>query len=183
METQAIQIPSDLRVTKEQFLKLVAANDLRRLERGANGELVVNPPTGGEAGRRNADITYCLKRWSLEGGGGLVFDSSTGFDLPGGATLSPDVAWITDDRWQSLSTQQRKQFVPLAPDFVIELKSESDSLVKLQEKLRHFMDNGVRLGWLIDPQHKTAHVYRANNDADVLDDPTSLDGEDVLPGF
>jgi Uma2 family endonuclease len=173
-----------LHVTQEQFEILAAANRDLRLERTAAGELIVNPPTGGETGYCNIKISYFLVKWvEEEGGNGIPFDSSTGFRLPNGADRSPDAAWVSRERWESLTPQQRKGFVPLCPDFVVELRSQSDSLPKLQTKMLEYLDNGARLGWLIDPQNRQVEIYRPDRVVEVLENPTELSGEDVLPGF
>jgi Uma2 family endonuclease len=181
-----LELPDDidLRVTQEQFEALVAANRDLRLERAANGALIVNPPTGGETGYSNVKIAYFLVRWvEEEGGNGIPFDSSTGFKLSNGADRSPDASWLSRERWESLTPQQRKSFVPLCPDFVIELRSESDSLSKLQAKMQEYIDNGARLGWLIDPQNRRVEIYRAGREVEILENPPTLSGEDILPGF
>lgn len=185
-ETLLLELPSAvaLHVTPEQFEALSAANRDLKIERTAEGELIVNPPTGGESGQRNFSLTGQLARW-CEGDEDLGegFESSTGFILPNGANRSPDASWISKERWQSLTPQQKKGFVPLCPDFVVELRSESDSLPKLQAKMLEYINNGARLGWLIDPQNKRVEIYRPNKDIEVLENPTELFGEDVLPGF
>ena len=185
-ETLSLELPSAiaLHVTQEQFEALSAANRDLRLERTAQGELVVNPPTGGESGLRNFSITGQLARWYEEHEDlGEGFDSSTGFRLPNGADRSPDLSWVRRERWESLTPQQRKGFLPLCPDFVVELRSESDSLPKVQAKMREYIDNGAKLGWLIDPQNRRVEIYRPGRDVEVLENPTNLSGEDVLPGF
>jgi Uma2 family endonuclease len=185
-EYLSLELPGDidLRVTQAQFEALVAANRDLRLERAANGELIVNLPTGGESGQRSFSITGQLARWLEEYEDlGAGFDSSTGFKLPNGADRSPDASWLSRERWESLTPQQRKGFVPLCPDFVIELRSESDSLSKLQAKMQEYIDNGARLGWLIDPQNRRVEVYRAGREIEVLENPSNLSGEDILPGF
>jgi len=173
-----------LHVTQEQFEALSAANRDLRLERTAEGELIVNPPTGGESGQRNFSITGQLARWYEEHEDlGEGFDSSTGFKLPNGADRSPDASWVSRERWESLTPQQQKGFVPLCPDFVVELRSESDSLPKLQAKMREYIANGARLGWLIDPQNRRVEVYRAGREVETLENPNTLAGEKVLLGF
>ncbi len=186
LETISIELPSAiaLHVTPEQFEALAVANRDLRLERTAQGELIVNPPTGGESGRRNRSITGQLDRWYEEHEElGEAFDSSTGFRLPNGADRSPDAAWVSRERWEALTPQQRKGFVPLCPDFVVELRSESDSLTKLQAKMQEYIDNGARLGWLIDPQNRRVEIYRPGVDVEVWENPTELSGENLLPGF
>jgi len=185
-ETLSLELPNAIAlcVTQEQFEALSAANRDLRLERTAEGELIVNPPTGGESGRRNFSITGQLGRWCEDHEDlGEGFDSSTGFRFPNGADRSPDASWVSRERWEALTLQQRKGFVPLCPDFVIELRSESDSRPKLQAKMREYIDNGARLGWLIDPQNRRVEIYRAQREVEVWENPTELSGEEVLPGF
>jgi len=185
-ETLSLELPSAiaLHVTQEQFEALSAANRYLTLERTAEGELIVNPPTGGESGKRNLSISTQLGNWfEAHEELGEAFDSSTGFRLPNGADRSPDASWIERERWESLTPQQRKGFVPLCPDFVVELRSASDSLPKLQAKMREYIANGARLGWLIDPQNRRVEIYRPGREVDVWENPTKLSGEDVLPGF
>ena len=185
-ETLSLELPSAiaLHVTQEQFEALSAANRDLRLERTAQGELIVNPPTGGESGKRNLRISTQLGNWfETHEELGVAFDSSTGFRLPSGADRSPDASWVSRKRWETLTQEQRKGFVPLCPDFVVELRSESDSLTKLQAKMGEYIDNGAKLGWLIDPQNRRVEIYRPGRDVEVLENPTNLSGEDVLPGF
>ena len=185
-KTLSLELPNELvlQVTQEQFEALAAANRDLQLERTSEGELIVNPPTGGESGKRNFSITGQLARWYEEHEDlGEGFDSSTGFRLPNGADRSPDASWISRERWESLTPKQRKGFVPLCPDFVVELRSESDSLPKLQAKMREYMDNGARLGWLIDPQNKRVEIYCPGKEVEVLESPMELSGKDILPGF
>ncbi|MBT9315547.1 Uma2 family endonuclease [Leptothoe spongobia] len=185
-QTLPLEFPLDvtLRVTQAQFETIAFANRDLRIERSAAGELIVNPPTGGETGHRNIKIAYFLVKWIEEQGGhGIPFDSSTGFKLPNGADRSPDASWITSERWEALSPEQRQGFIPLCPDFVIELRSRSDSLSKLQNKMQEYMKNGANLGWLINPQSKQVEVYRTGQEKEILDNPKTLSGENVLPGF
>jgi Uma2 family endonuclease len=184
--TLTLELPTTtlLSVTPQQFEELAAANPDLQLERTARGELIVNPPTGGESSKRNFSITGQLSNWfeaNEELGEG--FDSSGGFILPNGATRSPDASWVRRERWNALTPEQRKGFVPLCPDFVVELRSATDSLTKLQEKMQEYLDNGARLGWLIDPQNQRVQIYRPGQPVEVLEHPTELSGEDVLPGF
>lgn len=181
-----LQLPNDvsLTVTSEQFAALAAANRELRLERTAAGELIVNPPTGGETGRRNASLTAQLGTWfEANETFGIAFDSSTGFELPNGANRSPDASWVRRERWEALTAEQRKGFVPLCPDFVVELRLESDRLSDLQAKMREYMDNGAQLGWLIDLKNKRVEIYRAGQTVEVLEHPSTLSGEAVLPSF
>jgi Uma2 family endonuclease len=184
--TLTLELPTTtlLHVTPEQFEALAAANPDLRLECTARGELIVNPPTGGESGQRNSSLTGKLDLWDETNEElGVVFDSSTGFILPNGATRSPDASWVRRERWDALTSEQRRGFVPLCPDFVVELRSATDSLAKLQEKMQEYLDNGARLGWLIDPQNQRVEIYRPGQEIEVLEHPTELSGEDVLPGF
>lgn len=186
LETICIELPTAiaLYVTPEQFEAIALANRDLRLERTAAGELIVNPPTGGESGQRNFSITGQLARWYEENEDlGAAFDSSTGFRLPNGGDRSPDASWVRRERWEALTPQQRKGFVPLCPDFVVELRSESDSLRSLKTKMQEYIDNGARLGWLIDPKNRRVEIYRPGAEVEVLENPSELSGEDVLPGF
>ena len=185
-QTIALELPTTttLHVTPKQFEELAAANRDLRLERTATGELIVIPPTGGESGYRNVKLSYFLVKWvEEEGGNGIPFDSSTGFILPNGAIRSPDASWVRRERWEALTPEQRKGFVPLCPNFVIELRSATDSLPKLQAKMQEYLDNGAQLGWLINPQNQQVEIYRQGRDVEILEHPTELSGEDILPGF
>ena len=185
-ETLLIELPSTigLYVTQEQFAALAAANRDLRLERTAQGELIVNPPTGWETGERNTSLTGQLYRWYEENENlGKAFDSSTGFILPNGATRSPDASWVSQERWEALTPEQKGTFANICPDFVVELRSSSDSLKSLQAKMREYIDNGARLGWLIDPQQRRVEIYRPGLAVSVLENPAELSGEAVLPGF
>lgn len=173
-----------LYVTQEQFTALAASNRELRLERTAQGELILNPPTGWETGKRNRSISGELYIWWRNAGKpGEVFESSTGFILPNGANRSPDACWVSQERWDALTPEQKGTFANICPDFVVELRSGSDSLISQQEKMREYMDNGAVLGWLIDPQNRTVEIYRAGLEVEVLANPSELSGEEVLPGF
>jgi Uma2 family endonuclease len=172
-----------IQLTDAKFRKLCQANPDAKLERTAQGELVVMPPTGGESGNRNIKLSARLEIWADKDGTGLAFDSSTMFCLPNGAFRSPDAAWITLDRWQALSHEQQVGFPPLCPDFVIELRSASDSLGSLQEKMQEYLDNGASLGWLINPQGHQVEIYRQGQPKAILLAPTQLFGENILPNF
>lgn len=170
-------------LTNKGFVELCQANQDLRLERAATGEIIVMPPTYPWTGKQNFSLIAQLGAWIDRTGLGLGFDSSTGFTLPNGAVKSPDLSWVSNERWEALTeTQQREEFSPLAPDFVVELRSESDSLKKLREKMQEYIDNGVRLGWLIDSKTKTVEIYRLGQ-VEVLQSPLTLSGENVLPGF
>ncbi len=185
-ETLLIELPKaiGLYVTQEQFAALAAANRDLRLERTAQGELIVNPPTGWETGERNCSISGELYLWWRNAGEpGKVFDSSTGFILPNGATRAPDASWVSGERWQVLTLEQKGTFANICPEFVVELRSSSDTLKSLQDKMREYIDNGAKLGWLIDPQPRRVEIYRSGKDVEVLENPADLSGETVLPGF
>ncbi|MEM9265653.1 MAG: Uma2 family endonuclease [Cyanobacteria bacterium P01_F01_bin.13] len=186
LPTLSLELPSELtlHVTQQQFETLAITNRDLKLERTAAGELIVNPPTGGESGKRNLSITTQLGIWyEAHENLGEAFDSSTGFKLPNGADRSPDASWVSRDRWNALSPQEKNSFVPLCPDFVVELRSDSDRLSKLQAKMQEYIDNGAKLGWLIDPQNAQVEIYRPGRDIEVLSKPSQLSGKDILPGF
>ncbi len=166
----------------EPIETIIANNPELKVEQTADGEMVFMSPTGGETGLRNSEITAALVIWA-RGYGGVVFDSSTLFRLPNGALRSPDASWIQAARWQSLSDQERKSFPPIAPDFVIELRSQTDRVIDLQAKMKEYASCGVRLGWLIDPLLKQVHIYRSIEAPVVLSEPHSVSDEAVLPGF
>lgn len=172
-----------IQLTSDQFYQLCAANPSLKLERNANGELIVMPPTGGETGKSNSNINAQLWWWNQQTQLGEVFDSSTGFTLPNNADRSPDAAWIEKSRWTALTPEQREKFIPLCPDFVIELLSPSDSLKKTEEKMQEYMENGCLLGLLINRQNRQVAIYRLGKKVEVLNAPTSISGEDILPGF
>jgi Uma2 family endonuclease len=183
MTAVILQIPQSLKFTDDKFVEMVAANKDLRLELSSQGELSIMSPTGGETGNRNFEMCLDLGYWNRQNGLGKAFDSSTGFKLPNGATRSPDVSWIKMERWNALTPEQRKRFLPLCPDFVIELVSESDDLADTQAKMREYIANGLRLGWLINPKNKQVEIYRPNQEIEVLQSPANLSGENVLPGF
>jgi Uma2 family endonuclease len=183
MTAYTINLDPIVKLTREQFYELCAANPELKLERNANGELVIMSPTGGETGTWNSDITIDLGIWNRQTATGKTFDSSTGFSLPRGSDRSPDAAWIPIEKWNALSPEQRKKFLPLCPDFAIELLSPTDSWIKGLAKMQEYQDNGCRLGWLIDPESKRVAIYRLGQPVEILEAPLSLSGEDVLLGF
>ncbi|BAT54450.1 hypothetical protein NOS3756_34200 [Nostoc sp. NIES-3756] len=183
MTALTLQLPSHLQLTDEGFEQIVAANRDLRLELTAKGELVIMSPTGGETGNRNFDLLGQLWFWNSQNNLGKAFDSSTGFKLPNGATRSPDASWVEMARWNALTPQQRKKFLPLCPDFVVELVSETDDVEDTQAKMVEYLANGLQLGWLINPKDKVVIIYRPNQAPEILQSPTTLSGEDVLPGF
>lgn len=154
-----------------------------RIERTAEGELVIMSPTGAETGRRNFTLTLRFGAWVERDGTGVGFDSSTGFILPNGAERSPDAAWIRKERWEALTAAERRKFAPLCPDFVVELLSPTDSIDDVKKKLAEYIENGAQLGWLIDPERRQLHVYRADGSIAVLSDPETVSGEPLLKGF
>ena len=172
-----------LRVTPEEFEKLCQDNPERSLELTASGELIVMPPVGGESGNSESELGADLVIWNRQTRLGKTFSSSTIFILPNGAHRSPDAAWVELSRWEALTPEQRTKFPPLAPDLAIELRSATDRLPPLREKMEEYRANGVRLGWLIDPQKQQVEIYRLGQDVEVLQSPSNLNGEDVLPGF
>ncbi|MFB2895901.1 Uma2 family endonuclease [Aerosakkonemataceae cyanobacterium BLCC-F50] len=170
-------------LTDEQFYQLCQDNRELNFERNAKGELIIMPPVGGESGNRESELNADLAIWNRQTRLGYTFSSSTIFKLPNGGDRSPDAAWISRERWSALTPEQRRKFPPIAPDFVIELRSETDNLSILQEKMREYLDAGVRLGWLINPQQQQVEIYRLGKEVEVRNLPTELLGEDVLPGF
>ena len=172
-----------IEMSDEQFFELCHLNRDLRLERTSQGDLVVMPPTGGETGRTNFKLTQVFGNWVDVDGTGVGFDSSTGFTLPNGAKRSPDLAWVQCERWEALTPEQRRQFPPLCPDFVLELRSPSDALATVQAKMQEYLDNGARLGWLIDPIEKKVYIYRPEAPVECFDNPQTVSGDPVLPGF
>ena len=173
-----------LKLSPGNFEQIVQANPEWKFEQTAYGELVVVPPTGGTSGSKNLSLSRQFGNWieeNLDLGEG--FDSSTMFQLPNGAKRSPDAAWVERGRWDALTQQQQDGYPPLCPDFVVELRSQGDSLEELQAKMREYTDNGARLGWLINPQARQVEIYRQGLGVEVLQAPLTLSGEDVLPGF
>jgi Uma2 family endonuclease len=182
MTALTLNLESITHLTHDRFRELCRDNRDIRLELTAKGELIVMPPTGWESGNRNANLTTDLNIWNRKNNVGMVFDSSTGFILPNGATRSPDAAWVALERINTLNPNP-DGFLPLAPDFVIELRSASDSLKTLQDKMTEYRDNGVRLGWFLNAKERVVEIYRPGKEVEVLNSPTSLFGEEVLPGF
>jgi Uma2 family endonuclease len=187
METLTLNVPTAVGITDEQFYQLSVANEEWRFELTAEGELIIMSPTGGESGIRNSDMNLDLGSWNRQTRLGKVFDSSTVFRLPNGAKRSPDASWVLQSRWEALSIEDKRKFPPLCPDFVMELRSQTDSLEKLRLKMLDYRANGCRLGWLIDPQTPLVEIYRLDRDVETInfsfDHPPTLSGEDILPGF
>ena len=172
-----------LDMTEEQFLQLCSDNGDLRMELTAGRELIVMPPAGAETGGRNSELNADLVIWSRRNSAGKTFDSSAGFTLPNGAVRSPDASWILSSRWEALTEGERTGFAHICPDFVMELRSPSDRLADVQAKMVEYMENGVRLGWLIDPRDRRVYVYRPGQPVEILEGPESVSGEPELPGF
>jgi len=183
MSALTLQLPPVLKLTDEQFAQLAAANQDLQLELTAKGELIIMPPTGGETGNRNFEVYIDLGIWNRQTRLGKAFDSSTGFRLPDGGTRSPDASWVRIERWNALTEEQRKKFLPLCPDFAVELVSETDDVEETRSKMQEYINNGLRLGWLINPRTRQVEIYRPNQVVEVLQSPATLSSEDVLPGF
>ncbi|MEH1832532.1 MAG: Uma2 family endonuclease [Nostoc sp.] len=179
-----LQIPSSMQMTDEQFFEFCQVNRDLRIERNKFGDLVIMPPTGSETGNREVNISGQLWVWSEQDGTGITFSSSTGFKLSTGAERSPDASWIKLERWNALSPKQQEKFAPICPDFVVELKSPSDNLQTLKEKMEEYMNEpGIQLGWLIDRKQRKVYIYRPGLSEECLDNPTTVSGESLLPGF
>jgi Uma2 family endonuclease len=183
MSTVTIDFNAIIKLTDDQFYQLCRNNPDIKFERNAKGEIIVMPPTGGETGNYNFEIAVDFGIWNRQTRLGVCFDSSTCFKLPNGADRSPDVSWIQQARWDALTPQQKEKFPPIAPDFVLELMSPTDSLKETQSKLQEYMDNGVQFGWLINRKTQRVEIYRQGQEVEVLVSPTELSGENVLPGF
>lgn len=172
-----------VRLSDDEFFEFCQLNRDLRIERNAGGGITIMPPPGGETSDRNAEITMQLRLWAKRDGTGVTFDSSGGFVLPNEAMLSPDASWVSRDRFAALTAEQRTKFPPLCPDFVIELRSPTDSLPALRSKMQEYIGNGARLGWLIDPREGQVHVYRPGSPVEILQQPQSVSADPVLPGF
>ena len=183
MKTNIPDLKSLLQLTDDDFFELCQRNKDVKIERSAAGGLIIMSPTGGETGYRNSRLNQKLANWSDTNNLGVAFDSSTGFKLPNNANLSPDASWVLREKIDALTAEEKRKFLPLSPDFVVELRSPTDSLKTLQLKMEEYMENGVRLGWLIDANSRRVEVYRQGRDVEVLENPTAVSGEDVLPGF
>jgi len=187
METAGICLPPrlelKLNLTDEQFWQLCQENDDLRFEATATGELIIMPPTGGTTSDRNADLTYQLRAWSRQNNLGKVFDSNGGFQLPNGAKRAPDSSWLKMERWNALTPEEQDKFLPLCPDFVVELMSPNDTLAETREKMAEYMANGAQLGWLINRKQRQVEVYHPDQEVEILDNPDTVSGENILPGF
>ncbi|HEY9301677.1 MAG TPA: Uma2 family endonuclease [Phormidium sp.] len=187
METLTISVPPAVKFADEQFFQLCIANEEWQFEMSAEGELIIMPPNGGESGIINSDLNFQVSLWNRHAQLGKVFDSSTIFQLANGAKRSPDVSWVTRERWEALTTEQKKQFPPLCPDFIIELLSETDSLEKLRVKMKQYLANGMRLGSLIHTEKPLIEIYRPQQNVEIINlsfnKLPTLSGEQVLPGL
>ncbi len=171
-------------MTDDEFFEFCRQNRAVKFERNPNGEIIFGMPTGAHTGRINMKISTRLGIWSEQDGTGEAFDSSTGFKLPNKATRSPDAAWLSHTQWNRLSEEEKKRFPPVCPDFVIEICSENDTVSELMDKMTEYIENGCRLGWLIDPNHRKAYIYRPNQEVEVVDSfDQKLSGEQILKGF
>jgi len=184
MATSSLTLNLDtVQLTEEQFYQLCQNNRELKFERTPLGELIIMSPVGGESGNREADLIIDLGNWNRQTGLGFTFSSSTIFKLPNGADRSPDAAWIKKENWQALTPEQRRKFPPIAPDFVIELRSATDDLETLRSKMQEYINAGVKLAWLINPQQQQVEIYRLGKNVEIKHLPTELSGEDILPGF
>ena len=183
MTNFTINLNSIVELTDEQFFQLCQKNKDIRFERNAKGDLIIVPPTGGETGNINAEISGNLGIWNRQTKSGVCFNSSVGYQLPNSANRSPSCSWIPIEKWNNLTPEQRTKFLPLCPDFLIELMSPSDSLSETQTKMKEYQENGMRLGWLINRNSQQVEIYRIGKDVEILDSPQTLSGEDVLPEF
>ncbi|MDY6901332.1 MAG: Uma2 family endonuclease [Cyanobacteriota bacterium] len=183
MLNPTVIVPQSFKVTHEQFKELATTNRDVRLERTATGELRIKPWFGGEAGAKSANISGQLWIWNRQTKLGIAFNSSTGFHLPNSAIRSPDASWIKLERWEALTSEERKGFAPICPDFVVELRSASDNMKPLREKMQEYIENGAKLGLLVDRKNRKVEIYRQGFDVEVLDNPASFSGENILPGF
>ena len=175
--------PSKLRMNDEEFYEFCKLNPELRIERTSEGDLIVMAPTGGKTGRQNFILIGAMAQWVKSNRSGQGFDSSTVFSLPNGAKRSPDLSWVRNERWNKLTAAEQEQFPPICPDFVIELRSRTDSIKDLQTKMEEYIANGAQLGWLIDPLERRVHIYRPAVEPNVLDDPKNVPGEPLLEGF
>jgi Uma2 family endonuclease len=183
MNLPYVKIPENFTITQKQFEQLAIANRDLRIECTAKGNLIIMPPTGGITGKYNAKLSARFVIWNEKTCLGEVFDSSTAFKLPNGAERSPDVAWVSLEKWNQLTSEQQDTFPPLCPDFVLELRSKSDALKSLQAKMQEYLANGLRLGWLIDKKNQKVEIYRPSQPVEILVKPQTLSGENVLPDF
>jgi Uma2 family endonuclease len=178
--TTVLNLESITSLNRKQFYQLCIKNPELKLERNPQGELIIMSPVGGESGRKESSLNFQISLWNYQKKLGIVFSSSTIFSLPNGGDRSPDVAWVSLEKWENLTQEEKDGFPPICPDFIIELRSKSDRLKPLQEKMKEYLNSGLRLGWLINPQQKQVEIYRPNQDIEILNMPVILSGENVL---
>jgi len=178
-----LRLPAGFELSDDEFFEICQANHELRMERTAKGEIIVMPPTGWETGDRNSEINMQFRQWAKREGSGVATESSTGFKLPNGADRSPDAAWVRRGRLAQLTAEQKRKFLPLCPDFVVELLSPTDKLEDGKAKMEEYLANGAQLGWLIDPDERRVYVYRPNTPVEMLENPESVSGDPELPGF
>jgi Uma2 family endonuclease len=178
-----LKLEPAIALSENQFFSLCQQNPDLKFERSCQGELIIMPPTGGEAGRKNAELIADFIIWNRQSKLGIAFDSSTCFRLPNGSDRSPDLSWLKKERWDSLTPEQQRKFPPLCPDFVLELLSPSDTLSFTQAKMQEYQANGVQLAWLLNPQDQQVGIYRLGYPVEILSCPSELSGENVLPNF
>jgi len=184
LEPQVIRLgPLKQKMSDNEYYEFCQLNRDWRIEQSCDGEIIIMPPTGGETGRINSELNFLFVSWAKQDGTGITFDSSTEFVLPNSAKRSPDASWVKRTRWDTLTKEQREKFPPLCPDFVVELRSPSDSLSALQAKMQEYITNGAQLGWLIDPSERKIYIYRPNESVKQLDDPQTISGDPVLRGL
>jgi Uma2 family endonuclease len=171
------------KMADEEYWEFTVRNPELHTERNRRGDVILMPPTGGETGRRNTALTRYLDEWAEQTELGVTFDSSTTFTMPLGGNRSPDVSWVQQERWDALTDREKEQFPPLCPDFVVELRSPSETIASLQRKMEEYVENGAMLGWLIDPLNRRVYVYRPGQEVEVLENPTTVSAEPELPGF
>ena len=170
-------------LTPDQFYRLCSDNPELRLELTARKEIVIMPPAGPESGAWNFNVNTQLGEWIKKDGRGIGFDSSAGFTLPNGAVRAPDAAWVLREKWDALTKEERMKFAPVVPNFVIEIRSQSEALRQQKSKMEEYLAAGAELGWLIDPFDRKVHIYRQSEQPKVLEDPASVSGDPELPGF
>ncbi len=168
---------------RTQFVALAAAYPELRMELTREGKLIMMPPSGGESSHQSSIVGGRLFAWSEQDGTGMTFDANGGYDLPNGATRAPDASWLLRARWDALTPEQRRKFLPLCPDFLVEVLSPTDSLAETRQKMQEYIQTGARLAWLINPRRKQVEIYRPGQEVEILDNPTSVSGNPVLPGF
>ncbi len=178
-----LELPEKIQFTKQDFEELCARNRDLNAELTSEGDLIIMTPTGGNSGWRNSEISTDLANWTRRTQSGIAFDSSTLFELPNGALRGPDASWVSRERWEALTDAERDGFPPLCPEFVLKLRSKTDRLTKVHDKMEEYMENGALLGYLIDPVAGEAHVYRPGNEPEILTKPESLAGGPEFPGL